>query len=110
MIVAASGGVDSSVAAALVHRAIGDQLTAVFVDTGLLRQNEALEVQSAFTKNLHHPLVTVNAQDAVFTALQGVTDPELKRKIIGEKFIRIFEEEAAKAGQSALPGAGHHLP
>ncbi len=98
VIVAASGGVDSSVAAALVHRAIGDQLTAVFVDTGLLRQNEAQEVQSAFTKNLNHSLVTVNAQDAVFAALQEITDPEIKRKIIGEKFIRIFEEEAAKAG------------
>jgi len=98
VIVAASGGVDSSVAAALVHRAIGNQLTAVFVDTGLLRKNEVQEVQSAFTKNLGHPLVTVNAQDAVFAALQGITDPEIKRKIIGEKFIRIFEEEAAKAG------------
>jgi GMP synthase (glutamine-hydrolysing) len=98
VIVAVSGGVDSSVAAALMHRAIGDQLHAVFVDTGLLRKNEAKGVHEAFTGNLGHPLVTLNIQEEVFSALKGVTDPEAKRKIIGEKFIRTFEAEAARAG------------
>ncbi|MEN6572533.1 MAG: glutamine-hydrolyzing GMP synthase [Anaerolineaceae bacterium] len=98
VIVAVSGGVDSSVAAALMHRAIGDQLHAVFVDTGLLRKNEAKGVHEAFTCNLGHPLVTLNIQEEVFSALKGVTDPEAKRKIIGEKFIRTFEAEAARAG------------
>ncbi len=98
VIVAASGGVDSSVAAALVHRAIGDRLVAVFVDTGLLRKNEAMQVETAFTRNLGHSLVVVNAGDEMFSALKGVTDPEKKRRIIGEKFIRIFENEAKKAG------------
>ncbi len=98
VIVAVSGGVDSSVAAALMHRAIGDQLHAVFVDTGLLRKNEAKGVHEAFTGNLGHPLATLNIQEEVFSALKGVTDPEAKRKIIGEKFIRTFEAEAARAG------------
>jgi GMP synthase (glutamine-hydrolysing) len=98
VIVAVSGGVDSSVAAALVSAAIGDQLHAVFVDTGLLRKNEAQSVQAAFARNLAHPLTTVNVQQEVFSALKGVLDPEAKRKIIGEKFIRTFEAEAARAG------------
>ena len=97
VIVAASGGVDSSVAAALVHKAVGDQLKAVFVDTGLLRMNEVNQVETAFIRNLGHSLVTVNAAEEIFTALKGVTDPEQKRRIIGEKFIRIFESEARKA-------------
>lgn len=98
VIVAASGGVDSSVAAALVARAVGNQLTAVFVDTGLLRKDEASQVQNAFRTHLGHPLITINASDRIFAALKGVTDPETKRRIIGEAFIRTFEAEAARAG------------
>ena len=98
VMIAVSGGVDSSVAAALVHHAIGDQLHAVFVDTGLLRKDEATAVQGAFFRNLGHPLVTLNIQEEVFAALKGVTDPEAKRKIIGEKFIRTFEAEARREG------------
>ena len=101
MLAAVSGGVDSSVAAALVHKAIGDQLVAVFVDTGLLRKNEGTQVASAFRDHLHAELITVNAADEFFSALQGITDPEQKRKIVGEKFIRVFEEQAKGLG---LPG------
>ncbi len=95
-ICALSGGVDSSVAAVLVHRAIGDQLTCVFVDHGLMRKNEAEQVIAAFTDYFHVPLVAVDAEDRYLAALRGVTDPEQKRKIIGTEFIRIFEEEAEK--------------
>jgi GMP synthase (glutamine-hydrolysing) len=91
--------VDSSVAAALVHKAIGDQLVAVFVDTGLLRKNEGEQVASAFRGNLGAELLTVEASEEFFSALQGVTDPEQKRKIVGEKFIRVFEREALQLGQ-----------
>ncbi|MDQ3376376.1 MAG: glutamine-hydrolyzing GMP synthase [Actinomycetota bacterium] len=89
-----SGGVDSSTAAMLVHRAIGDNLTCVFVDHGLLRQNEAEQVVEAFGENSEVPLVHVNSKGRFLDKLAGVTDPEAKRKIIGEEFIRIFEEEA----------------
>jgi GMP synthase (glutamine-hydrolysing) len=99
VLAAVSGGVDSTVAAALVHRAIGDQLVAVFVDTGLLRKDEAEQVNLAFRNNLNAELVTVDARDEFLSALQGVTDPEQKRRIVGEKFIRIFEEQAKKLGQ-----------
>lgn len=99
VLAAVSGGVDSSVAAALVHKAIGDQLVAVFVDTGLLRKNEPEQVVSAFREMLGVELVAVNARDDYFNALQGQTDPETKRKIVGEKFIRIFEEQAKQLGQ-----------
>src|SRR6185503_15650185 len=98
VLAAVSGGVDSSVAAALVHRAVGDQLVAVFVDTGLLRKNEGEQVATAFRDNLHAELITVEASDEFLAALQGVTDPE-KRKIVGEKFIRIFEAQARQLGQ-----------
>lgn len=98
VLVAVSGGVDSSVATALVNRAIGDQLTAVFVDHGLLRQGEREQVEAAFRRSLGQRLVVVNAIEDYMDALQGVTDPEQKRRIIGEKFIRIFEAEAKKAG------------
>ena len=91
---ALSGGVDSAVAAALVHKAVGDQLTCVFVDTGLMRAGEAEQVEETFRRQFHIDLVHVKAADRYFTALAGVTDPELKRKIIGELFIRIFEEVA----------------
>ena len=91
-----SGGVDSAVAALLVHRAIGDQLTCIFVDTGLLRAGEAEQVVETFTRHLHIPLVAVDARQRFLARLQDVIDPEQKRKIIGEEFIRVFEEEATR--------------
>src|SRR4051812_9248023 len=91
-----SGGVDSSVAAMLVHRAVGDQLTCVFVDHGLMRKNEGDQVISAFRDQFHIPLVAVDAEDRFLRRLAGVTDPEAKRKAIGAEFIRVFEEEATK--------------
>src|SRR6185503_12769902 len=99
VLAAVSGGVDSTVAAALVHKAIGDQLVAVFVDTGLLRKNEGEQVASTFRDNLHAELITVDASDEFLSALQGVTEPEQKRKIVGEKFIRVFEAQARQLGQ-----------
>ncbi len=91
-----SGGVDSSVAALLVHRAIGDRLTCVFVDHGLMRKNEGAQVVEAFRDQFEVPLVAVDAEDRFLAKLKGVSDPERKRKIIGAEFIRVFEEEAAK--------------
>ncbi|MFL5782606.1 MAG: glutamine-hydrolyzing GMP synthase [Thermoleophilaceae bacterium] len=93
-----SGGVDSSVAALLVHRAVGDQLTCVFVDHGLMRKNEGDQVIAAFRDTFHVPLVAVDAEDRFLARLAGVTDPERKRKIIGEEFIRVFEEQARGLG------------
>ncbi len=98
VLAAVSGGVDSSVAAALVHRAVGDQLSAVFVDTGMLRLNEREQVERAFRQNLGVELVTVNAIEDFLSRLEGVTDPEQKRRIIGETFIRLFEVEARRLG------------
>jgi GMP synthase (glutamine-hydrolysing) len=94
-----SGGVDSAVAALLVHRAVGDQLTCVFVDTGLLRDGEREQVVETFSRHLHIPLVVVDARSRFLTRLADVSDPEQKRKIIGEEFIRVFEEEAARLEQ-----------
>jgi GMP synthase (glutamine-hydrolysing) len=91
-----SGGVDSSVAALLVYRAIGDQLTCVFVDHGLMRKNEGEQVISAFRDHFKVPLVAVDAEERFLSKLAGVTEPEAKRKVIGTEFIRVFEEEAAK--------------
>jgi GMP synthase (glutamine-hydrolysing) len=91
-----SGGVDSSVAALLVHRAIGDKLTCVFVDHGLMRKNEGAQVISAFRDYFKVPLVAVDAEDRFLARLRGVSDPERKRKLIGTEFIRVFEEEAQK--------------
>jgi GMP synthase (glutamine-hydrolysing) len=91
-----SGGVDSAVAALLVHRAVGDRLTCVLVDHGLLRHNEAEQVVAAFGQHFKVPLIHVEAQDHFIGKLEGVTEPERKRKIIGEEFIRIFERESAK--------------
>ena len=91
-----SGGVDSSVAALLVHQAIGDRLTCVFVDHGLMRKNEGDQVVSAFRDHFHVPLVAVDAERRFLEKLRGVDDPERKRKIIGAEFVRVFEEEAAK--------------
>jgi GMP synthase (glutamine-hydrolysing) len=98
---ALSGGVDSAVAALLVHKAVGDQLTCVFVDHGLLRENEAEQVVETFSGHFRVPLVHVEAQERFLARLAGVSDPEEKRRIVGEEFIRVFEEEA-----SALSGAG----
>ena len=96
---AMSGGVDSSVAAVLLHRAVGKQLTCVFVDHGLLRKNEGDEVEHIFRERFDMKLVRVNAQERFLTKLEGVTEPEKKRKIIGEEFIRVFEDESKKLGR-----------
>ena len=98
-ICALSGGVDSAVAAALTHRAIGDRLTCIFVNNGLLRQGEPEQVQRAFREHLHVPLVYADASARFLSRLAGVVDPEAKRRIIGEEFIRVFEAEAARLGQ-----------
>jgi len=95
---AVSGGVDSSVATALVHRAVGDQLVAIFVDHGLLRQGEGERVTAAFQQNLGAELVKVEATAEFLEALRGVAEPEAKRRIIGERFIRLFEEQARRLG------------
>lgn len=95
---ALSGGVDSSVAAVLIHKAVGKQLTCIFVDHGLLRKNEGDEVEEIFRRQFDINLVRVNAQDRFLKKLSGVTEPEKKRKIIGEEFIRVFEDEAQKIG------------
>lgn len=91
-----SGGVDSSVAATMVHQAIGNQLTCIFVDHGLLRKNEGDEVEKVFADEFHMNFIRVDAKERFMSRLNGVSDPEKKRKIIGEEFIRVFEEEANK--------------
>jgi GMP synthase (glutamine-hydrolysing) len=96
VILGLSGGVDSSVAAALLHRAIGDQLTCVFVDTGLLRLNEAAQVMDTFSRNLGVRVIHVDATERFMSALKGVADPEAKRKIIGREFVEVFQAEAKK--------------
>ncbi len=96
---ALSGGVDSSVAAVLVHKAIGKNLTCVFVDHGLLRKDEGDQVEKIFREGFDMNLIRVNAQDRFLGKLKGVSDPERKRKIIGEEFIRVFEEESNKLGK-----------
>jgi GMP synthase (glutamine-hydrolysing) len=100
---ALSGGVDSAVAALLVHKAVGDQLTCVFVDHGLLRENEAEQVVETFSGHFRVPLVHVQAQDRFLSRLAGVSDPEDKRKIVGEEFIRVFEEEARELSSAPRP-------
>ncbi len=95
---ALSGGVDSSVAAVMISKAVGKQLTCIFVDHGLLRKNEGDEVEEIFTTQFDVNFVRVNAQQRFYDKLKGVTEPEAKRKIIGEEFIRVFEEEAKKIG------------
>lgn len=95
---ALSGGVDSSVAAVMISKAVGKQLTCIFVDHGLLRKNEGDEVEKIFTTQFDLNFIRVNAQQRFYDKLAGVTDPETKRKIIGEEFIRVFEEEAKKIG------------
>ncbi|HSN74795.1 MAG TPA: glutamine-hydrolyzing GMP synthase [Anaerolineae bacterium] len=106
-----SGGVDSSVVAALLHQAIGDQLTCLFVDHGLLRQGEAEQVIDTFQRHMHVPLVAVHAAEAFLTDLEGVTDPEAKRKRIGARFIRVFEAESARiAAQWQQMPSDHRSP
>ena len=105
-----SGGVDSTVAALLVHRAIGDRLTCVFVDNGVLRQDEAGQVRQRFVDKLHLPVVFVDASALFLDRLAGVTDPERKRKIIGATFIDVFEERAADLGHFAFLAQGTLYP
>ena len=106
---ALSGGVDSAVAATLVHRAVGDRLTCVHVDHGLMRKNETELLQTAF-EQLGVKVIVVDARERFLRKLEGVIDPEQKRRIIGAEFIRVFEEEAAKLGRDRLPDPGHALP
>ena len=96
VICALSGGVDSAVAAALVHRAVGDQLTCIFVNNGLLRREEPQRVLEVFGRNLKFNLLYVDAEDRFLGRLEGIVDPEQKRRVIGEEFIRVFEDEAAE--------------
>lgn len=105
-----SGGVDSSVVAALIHQAIGDQLTCIFVDHGLMRKDEGAKVADLFRDHLRGSLVHVDARDRFLSRLKGVDDPERKRLIIGEEFIRVFEEEAGKLGQIDFLAQGTVYP
>ena len=110
VILGLSGGVDSSVAAALIHRAIGDRLTCVFVDHGLLRLNEAVQVMDTFARNLGVRVVHVDATDAMYAALAGVADPEQKRRIIGRLFVDVFQHEAGKLPQAKWLAQGTIYP
>ena len=112
VLLALSGGVDSSVAAVLLSKAVGNQLTCVFVDHGLLRKKESEEVENVFGKNgpYHLNFVKVDARERFYQKLRGVTEPEEKRKIIGEEFIRVFEEEAGKIGKVDFLGQGTIYP
>jgi GMP synthase (glutamine-hydrolysing) len=105
-----SGGVDSAVAAVLIHEAIGDQLTCVFVDHGLMRANEAEQVVSLFRNSYNIPLVHVDAEELFLSGLAGVTDPEAKRKFIGKTFIDVFDEEAKKIGGADFLAQGTLYP
>lgn len=110
VILGLSGGVDSSVAAALIHEAIGDQLTCVFVDNGLLRKNERQQVEETFQKNMGLKLIVVDAEQRFMDALAGVNDPEQKRKIIGREFVEVFQEEAAKLSRAKWLAQGTIYP
>jgi len=105
-----SGGVDSSVAAVLIHKAIGDRLHCVFVDNGLLRKDEAVKVERVFRGHFKIPLTVVDASERFLSKLAGVTDPEKKRKAIGEVFVRVFEDEAKKLGHFKWLGQGTLYP
>jgi GMP synthase (glutamine-hydrolysing) len=105
-----SGGVDSAVTATLVHRAVGERLACIFVNTGLLRRGEPAQVVRTFQEGLGMRLVTVDATEEFLTALDGVTDPEQKRRIIGERFIRVFEREAGKLGEARFLAQGTLYP
>jgi GMP synthase (glutamine-hydrolysing) len=110
VILGLSGGVDSSVAAALIHRAIGDQLTCVFVDHGLLRLDEAREVMGTFAQHMRVKVIHVDASAEFYAALEGVTDPEQKRKIIGKHFVEVFQREAAKVKNAKWLAQGTIYP
>jgi len=110
VILGLSGGVDSSVAAALIHRAIGEQLTCVFVDTGLLRLNEAAQVMETFADHMHMKVIRVDASDRFLEHLTGVTDPEDKRKVIGREFVHVFQGEAAKLPRAKWLAQGTIYP
>lgn len=105
-----SGGVDSSVTATLAHRAVGDQLTCIFVNTGMLRQGEPAQVVSTFRERMGMRLTPVDATEEFLDALSGVTDPEQKRRVIGERFIRVFEREAGKLGDARFLAQGTLYP
>src|SRR5690606_22962593 len=105
-----SGGVDSSVAAVLIHEAIAEQLTCVFVDTGLMRKGEAEEVVSLFRDHYNIPLVHADESERFLTALEGVEDPETKRKTIGRLFIEVFEQHAKEAGNAEFLAQGTLYP
>jgi GMP synthase (glutamine-hydrolysing) len=105
-----SGGVDSSVAAILMHKAIGDLLTCMFIDTGLLRADEREEVEKIFREHFHINLISITASTLFFSKLKGVVDPELKRKIIGQTFIKVFEKEAKRFGKFKFLGQGTLYP
>ncbi len=105
-----SGGVDSAVVASLIHKAVGDQLTCIFVDTGLMRRDEAAQVKATFQEALGIRLVMVDAADRFLGALAGVTDPEQKRRIIGEQFIRVFEAEARRLNDARFLAQGTIYP
>ena len=109
VILGLSGGVDSSVTAALIHRAIGQRLTCVFVDNGLLRKNEREQVRETFEKNMGLKLIVVDAIDRFMNALAGVSDPEQKRKIIGREFVNVFQEEAAKIKNAKVIKSHHNV-
>ena len=110
VILGLSGGVDSSVAGALIHRAIGEQLTCVFVDTGLLRLNEAAQVMGTFADHMHMKVIHVDASDRFLEHLAGVTDPEAKRKVIGREFVHVFQREAAKRPRAKWLAQGTIYP
>ena len=110
VLLALSGGVDSSVVAALLSKAIGKNATCVFVDTGLMRKNEGAEVKKLFEEEYDLNLICVDAEERFLSKLKGVTDPETKRKIIGEEFIRVFEEEAKKLGHFEFLAQGTIYP
>jgi GMP synthase (glutamine-hydrolysing) len=110
VILGLSGGVDSSVAAALIHKAIGTQLTCVFVDTGLLRLNEGQQVVDTFQKHMGLKLIHIDASERFMRELTGVSDPEAKRKIIGREFVHVFQEEAAKIANAKWLAQGTIYP
>lgn len=105
-----SGGVDSSVVAAILHKAIGEQLTCVFVDTGLLRHQEGDQVMAIFAEHMGVKVIRVNAEDRFLNALKGQTDPEVKRKIIGNMFVEIFDDEAGKLSNAKWLAQGTIYP
>ena len=110
VILGLSGGVDSSVAAMLIHEAIGDQLTCIFVDTGLLRKNEGNQVMETFEKHFNMNIIRVDVKDKFFDQLKGITDPEEKRKIIGHEFVEVFENEKKKLKSAKFLAQGTIYP